>query len=54
MALQAPSEHSDSDREVLIGTFCEEAARVEGATLSKRRQRALVRLRAMLRNLYGL
>jgi RNA polymerase sigma-70 factor (ECF subfamily) len=54
MALQAVSELSDSDREALIGTFWEEATSVEGATLRKRRQRALVRLRAILRNLYGL
>ena len=45
---------SDADRETLLATFWEEAASVGGATLRKRRERALVRLRAAFRRLYGL
>ncbi len=45
---------SDLDREALLATFWEEAASVGGATLRKRRERALVRLRDAFRRLYGL
>jgi RNA polymerase sigma-70 factor, ECF subfamily len=45
---------SDADKEVLLATFWEEAASVGGATLRKRRERALVRLRAAFRRLYGI
>jgi RNA polymerase sigma-70 factor (ECF subfamily) len=46
---------SDNDREVLKATFWDEAtaAGVTGATLRKRRERALERLRASFRRLYG-
>src|SRR5260221_8860872 len=40
-ALDALGELSPEDRETLIATFTEEAASVSGATLRKRRQRAL-------------
>jgi RNA polymerase sigma-70 factor (ECF subfamily) len=45
---------SDSDKETLLATFWEEAASVGGATLRKRRERALVRLRAAFRRLYAI
>src|SRR5262245_22658984 len=45
---------SPSDRETLLATFFDEASSVEGATLRKRRERALVRLRTAFRRLYGL
>lgn len=45
---------SDADKETLLATFWEEAASVGGATLRKRRERALGRLRAAFRRLYGL
>jgi RNA polymerase sigma-70 factor (ECF subfamily) len=45
---------SDADKETLLATFWDEAASVGGATLRKRRERALVRLRAAFRGLYGL
>lgn len=45
---------SAADQEVLIATFWEEAASVSGATLRKRRERALDRLRKAFRRLYGL
>jgi RNA polymerase sigma-70 factor (ECF subfamily) len=44
---------SESDKETLLATFWEEAASVGGATLRKRRERALGRLRAAFRRLYG-
>lgn len=53
-ALEALGELSAVDQETLIATFTEEAASVTGATLRKRRQRALERLRAAYRRLYGL
>ena len=52
-ALEAMGELSVTDREVLIATFWEEAASVRGATLRKRRERALARLRQSMRRLYG-
>jgi RNA polymerase sigma-70 factor (ECF subfamily) len=45
---------SDTDKETLLATFWEEAASVGGATLRKRRERALVRLRDAFRRLYGI
>ncbi len=53
-ALAALGELSDADRETLIATFWDEAASVSGATLRKRRERALDRLRNTFRRLYGL
>lgn len=53
-ALAALDELSDSDRETLIATFWEEAASVSGATLRKRRERALDRLKATFKRLYAL
>jgi RNA polymerase sigma-70 factor (ECF subfamily) len=54
-ALQALGELSDTDREALVATFWDEApASVSGATFRKRRERALERLRAAFRRLYGL
>lgn len=47
-------ELSAEDREALIATYWEEAASVSGATLRKRRERALKRLREAFRRLYGL
>lgn len=52
-ALAALEHLSESDREVLVATFWEQAASVSGATLRKRRQRALERLRRAFRRLYG-
>src|SRR5690606_38031573 len=53
-ALVALGELSESDREALVATYWDEAASVSGATLRKRRERALARLRATWRRLYGL
>jgi RNA polymerase sigma-70 factor (ECF subfamily) len=53
-ALDALGELSPEDRETLLVTFTEEAASVSGATLRKRRQRALDRLRTAFRRLYGI
>jgi RNA polymerase sigma-70 factor, ECF subfamily len=53
-ALEALGELSESDREALLASFWEEAASVSGATLRKRRERALERLRSAFRRLYGL
>lgn len=53
-ALTALGELSPADRETLLATFWEEAASVAGATLRKRRERALERLRKAFRRLYGL
>lgn len=53
-AVHALGTLSDADKETLVATFWEEAASVGGATLRKRRERALVRLRAAFRRLYGL
>lgn len=44
---------SDPDRATLIATFQDEAGSVEGATFRKRRERALKRLRAAFRSIYG-
>ncbi|HLV64400.1 MAG TPA: sigma factor [Polyangiaceae bacterium] len=53
-ALAALGELSETDRETLVATYWEEAAPVSGATLRKRRERALARLRGAFRRLYGL
>lgn len=53
-AISALGELSEADREALVATFWEEAASVSGATLRKRRERALDRLRTTIRRLYGL
>jgi RNA polymerase sigma-70 factor, ECF subfamily len=53
-AINALGTLSDVDRKALIATFWEEGAGVSGATLRKRRERALVRLRDAFRRLYGL
>ncbi len=54
-ALHALESLSAPDREVLFATFWDEArARVAGATVRKRRERALTRLRLAFRRLYGL
>lgn len=53
-ALAALGTLSRTDRETLIATFWEEAASVGGATLRKRRERALGRLRSAFRKLYGI
>lgn len=53
-ALAAVGELSETDREVLTATFGEESASVTGATLRKRRERALIRLRDTFRRLYGI
>jgi RNA polymerase sigma-70 factor (ECF subfamily) len=53
-ALAALGELSESDREVLVATFWDEAASVSGATLRKRRERALDRFKKTFRRLYGL
>ena len=53
-ALTAMSELPETDRETLLATFLDEATTVSGATLRKRRERALDRLRTSFRRLYGL
>ncbi|HEX6277546.1 MAG TPA: sigma-70 family RNA polymerase sigma factor, partial [Polyangiaceae bacterium] len=51
-ALVAMGELSELDRETLLSTFADEAP--AGATIRKRRERALGRLRQTLRRLYGI
>ena len=51
--LGALHELSDSDRETLVATYWEQTANVTGATLRKRRERALDRLRDVLWRVYG-
>jgi RNA polymerase sigma-70 factor (ECF subfamily) len=53
-ALDAMNELSDGDRATLAATFFDEPTEVAGATLRKRRERAIDRLRAAMRRLYGL
>lgn len=53
-ALAAMGTLSDTDKDTLVSTFWEEAASTSGATLRKRRERAIARLRAAFRRLYGL
>lgn len=53
-AIAAMGQLSDADRDTLLATFWDEAASVSGATLRKRRERAVDRLRSAFRRLYGL
>lgn len=53
-ALAAMGELSESDRETLVATFWDQAGDVAGATLRKRRERAMKRLRDAFRRLYGI
>jgi RNA polymerase sigma-70 factor, ECF subfamily len=53
-AVSALGELSESDRAILIATYWEESATVSGATIRKRRERALDRLRKTFRRIYGL
>lgn len=53
-AISALGSLSKVDQEVLLATFWDEAASVSGATLRKRRERAMDRLRNSFRRLYGL
>ena len=53
-ATHALGELSPQDRETLVATFWEEATNVTGATLRKRRERALTRLRDAFKRLYGI
>lgn len=53
-ALEAVGQLSVIDRETLMATFADEAANVSGATLRKRRERAVDRLRRTFKRLYGL
>lgn len=53
-AIAALGELSEADRETLVATFWDEAASVSGATLRKRRERALDRLKRTFTRLYGL
>ena len=50
--LSAMDELSPTDRDTLIATFLDEPGAVSGATLRKRRERALERLRSTWRRLY--
>jgi RNA polymerase sigma-70 factor (ECF subfamily) len=53
-ALGAMDQLSATDQETLMATFWDQAAEVTGATLRKRRERAIGRLRDAFRRLYGL
>jgi RNA polymerase sigma-70 factor, ECF subfamily len=53
-AVEALGQLSETDRETLVATFWDEVAGASGATLRKRRERALDRLRKMWRKVYGL
>jgi len=53
-AMTAMGTLSEMDQEALLATYWETASRVTGATLRKRRERALARLRDAFRRLYGL
>ena len=53
-AVAALDELSEADRETLIATFWDEASSVSGATLRKRRERALDRLKTTFKRIYGL
>ena len=53
-AMVALSSLSEVDRETLVATYWEEQASATGATLRKRRERALDRLRGLFRRMYGL
>lgn len=51
--LEAIGELSETDQETLMATLAEEQASVGGATVRKRRERALARLRIVFKRLYG-
>ncbi|MER2559892.1 MAG: sigma-70 family RNA polymerase sigma factor [Myxococcaceae bacterium] len=53
-AMDAMGTLSEADQQTLIATYWETATPVSGATLRKRRARALGRLRDAFRRLYGL
>jgi RNA polymerase sigma-70 factor (ECF subfamily) len=53
-ALNALGTLSEADQETLVSTYWDTAASASGATLRKRRERALTRLRDAFRRLYGL
>lgn len=53
-AVSALGELSEQDRDALVATYWDEVAEVAGATLRKRRERALDRLRKTFWRLYGL
>lgn len=53
-AVTSLGELSELDQETLLGTFWDADGSATGATLRKRRERALVRLRSTFRRLYGL
>jgi RNA polymerase sigma-70 factor (ECF subfamily) len=53
-AMHAMGTLSEADQETLVATYWDTAAAVGGATLRKRRERALTRLRDTFRRLYGL
>lgn len=53
-AVAALGELSDLDRETLVSTFWDAVPSASGATLRKRRERALARLQQTFRRLYGL
>lgn len=52
-AMTAMGTLSPADRETLVATYWDAVASVSGATLRKRRERALTRLRSAFRRLYG-
>jgi len=53
-AVDVMGQLSAVDRETLLATFLDEASSASGATLRKRRERALSRLREAFKRLYGL
>jgi len=53
-AVMAMGELTQADQDVLRATYWDGAAEVSGATLRKRRKRALERLQKVFRRLYGL
>lgn len=52
--LESLGKLSELDKETLLSTFWEEHGSAAGATLRKRRERALAHLRSTFRRLYGL
>jgi RNA polymerase sigma-70 factor (ECF subfamily) len=53
-AVHVMGQLSPADQETLLATFLDQAASASGATLRKRRERALTRLRDAFKRLYGL
>jgi RNA polymerase sigma-70 factor (ECF subfamily) len=53
-ALDALGRLSEADKETLMATFGEQSTDAQGATLRKRRERAIVRLRNAFKRIYGL